>query len=120
MAISVRIDFIHIAGGEDNLGCLSYLNQQVAGEHNVTGTVQSYIPSVSSGVIQAENGEKLRFELSPPSLDLQGGDIVKFERAGNGQAVAVNVILQHRWADLLNEKHRQLVNEFHHTVLLEA
>lgn len=86
----------------------------------MTGTVQSYIPSVSSGIIQAENGEKLRFELSPPSLDLQGGDIVKFEQSGNGQAMAVNVVLQQRWADLLNEKHRQLVNDFHHMVLRNA
>ncbi len=102
------------------MGCLLYLNHQVAGEHDVTGTVQSYIPSVSSGIIQAENGEKLRFELASPSVELQGGDIVRFERSGNGRGVAVNVILHHRWVDLLNEKHRALVNEFHHTVHLEV
>jgi len=86
----------------------------------MTGIVQSYIPSASSGIIQAENGERLRFDLGHHFIDLQGGDIVEFERSVNGQATAINVILHRRWADLLNEKHRALVNEFHHTVHFEA
>jgi len=86
----------------------------------VTGTVQSFIPSVSSGIIQAENGEKLRFELDSHADELQGGDIVEFERSGNGRCLAINVSLHRRWADLLNEKHRTLVNEFHQLVHLDA
>ena len=119
-AACVPVRFTHIAGGEGNLGCLLYLNQQVAGERNVTGTVQSYIPSVLSGIIQADNGERLRFELGPCLIDLHGGDIVEFERSGNGRAVAVNVVLRLRGVDLLNERNRALVNEFHHTVHIEA
>ena len=84
------------------------------------GRVRSYIPAVGGGVIQAETGEEFRFSVGTGDTDLQGGDIVDFEPGGNGRFWAVNVTLRQRWATILNEKHRPLVNQFHKTVEIHA
>lgn len=81
------------------------------------GSIRSFAPSLSHGIILAENGQEIPFSVTADSADIQGGDIVSFELTGNGQPRAENVIVRYRWTDMLVEKHRGLLNQFHSTVL---
>ena len=82
----------------------------------MTGRVQCFIPAVRRGILQTECGDELPFLVPENSTDLQGGDIVEFDMGDAGQPFVRNITLRHRWAELLNEEHRPLVNQFHHTV----
>ena len=82
----------------------------------MTGRVRCYLPAAGRGVVQTESGDELPFRTSADVADLQGGDIVEFELANDGQNLALNVTLRRRWAEMLNDQHRALVNQFHDTI----
>ena len=86
----------------------------------MTGRVQCFVPAARRGIVLAESGQELSFVVPAGVGDLQGGDIVEFELVGDGQPCATNVTLRHRWADLLNEQHRPLVNQFHRTIQIRT
>ncbi len=79
----------------------------------MTGCVRAFLPGPGKGLLQADSGEELPFSLAGTVADLQGGDVVEFDVSPAGAPSAINVRLQHRWADLLNERERALVNDFH-------
>jgi hypothetical protein len=70
-------------------------------------------------MLETDTGEVLPFLAADGSPDLQGGDVVEFELGGTGGIQALNVTLRQRWATLLNERHRPLVNQLHDTVQLK-
>ena len=82
----------------------------------MTGRVQFFVPAARCGIVQAESGEELAFTVSAEISDLHGGDIVEFQPTHDGRRLALNVTLRQRWTEMLNEQHRPLVNQFHHTV----
>ena len=84
------------------------------------GRVRCFMPAVRRGILQTEAGDELPFSVSPDAVDLQGGDLVEFELAGDGRPFASVVTLRHRWAKMLNEQHRSLVNQFHHTIRIST
>ncbi len=86
----------------------------------MTGRVRLFIPAVRRGILQAESGQELPFSVPEEVADLHGGDIVEFELARDGRALASNITLRHRWAEMLNEQHRPLVNEFHNTIRIHT
>ena len=84
------------------------------------GRVRSFLPVARRGILQTETGDELLFSVPGNVVDLQGGDIVEFEMAGDGQRYAANVTLRRRWAETLNDQHRPLVNQFHNTIQIQA
>ncbi len=86
----------------------------------MTGTVRCFVPAARRGILQADNGQTLAFLVAPEVGDLQGGDLVEFEVGTNGQAGAQHVKLRHRWSDILNERHRVLVNQLHNTLEIQG
>lgn len=88
----------------------------------MTGRIRCYLPAAKRGIVQTEAGEELAFSLSNGSgiLDLNGGDLVEFDAASEGRKLATNIRLVRRWAEMLNEQHRPLVNQFHATVQIVA
>ena len=85
------------------------------------GKIRSFLPAAQRGILQTDSGDELPFSV-PPGIteDLQGGDIVEFELGHDGQPAVLNVTLRSRWATLLNEEHRPLVNQFHDTIRIHA
>jgi hypothetical protein len=84
----------------------------------VTGIVICYMPATRRGVLRSDAGHTLPFLIPESGCDLQGGDIVEYEAAAGSSRPARIVTLRRRWALLLNEEHRCLVNEFHDTVAI--
>lgn len=82
----------------------------------MTGRIQYFRPSAREGILQTDNGTELLFNVSQDLTDLHGGDIVEFQLGQDGRPVVSDVTLRHRWAEMLNEKHRPLVNQFHNTI----
>ena len=89
-------------------------------ERSVTGRVRFFMPAVRRGIVQAESGEELPFSVPQDGTQLQGGDIVEFERIDHGPPRASNITLRHRWAEVLDEQHRPLINQFHQTIRIHS
>lgn len=75
------------------------------------GSIRSYLPKSKRGLLQTPAGERFSF-LMDGSDDLHGGDVVEFDRAPNDR-IAINVRLQRRYADLLNQEQRSAVTALH-------
>ncbi|UCD27908.1 MAG: hypothetical protein JSV03_12495 [Planctomycetota bacterium] len=82
----------------------------------MTGRVRCFLPSERQGILQTETGTDLLFSVNEDFQDLHGGDIVEFQQGQDGKPVVKNVTLRHRWAEMLNQEHRSLVNQLHETV----
>ena len=87
----------------------------------MTGRIRYYRPSAREGILQTDTGAELPFNnVSNDLTDLHGGDIVEFQLGQEGRPVVTNITLRHRWTEMLNEKHRPLVNQFHNTIKIES
>lgn len=86
----------------------------------MTGRVQCFVPAARRGILLTETGDELPFSVPTDGANLQGGDIVEFELAEQEQSCVMNVTLRHRWVEMLNERHRPLVNQFHDTVRIST
>lgn len=83
----------------------------------LSGRVLCIRPTQGIGILLAESGEELAFQLSTGDVQVEGGDLIELQVHGGGQPLRVTSIrVQARWADELNTAHRALVNEFHRTV----
>lgn len=83
-------------------------------ERGMTGCVRSFLPGVGRGLVQTESGDRLPFSIQGRDLELYGGDVVEFDVPAGKAPEAVNLRLQRRWSELLNEHDRTLVNALHH------
>lgn len=86
----------------------------------MTGRVRCYLPAARRGILQADSGEELAFSISEDMTDLHGGDIVEFDLAEDGPRVVSNLTLRHRWSEMLSQRYRPLVRQFHDTIRIHA
>ena len=86
----------------------------------MTGRIRCFLPAARRGILQAETGDELLFSVPEHGTNLQGGDIVEFDLDNDGRPLALNVTLRRRWATMLNEQHRPLVNQLHNTIRIHA
>lgn len=86
----------------------------------MTGRVRCFVPAARRGILQTEAGDELPFSVPADVTEIQGGDIVEFELVQDGRLHVCNVTLRHRWAEMLNEEYRPLVNQFHDTIQIRT
>ncbi len=84
------------------------------------GRVRFFVPARRCGILQAESGEELRFSIPLEIPEVHGGDILEFQLDADGDPLGYSITIRSRWAEMLNEQHRPLVNAFHNTVRIHA
>jgi hypothetical protein len=88
------------------------------------GYVLVFRPVTGDGTIVTDSGAEVRFTSHGAGTELQGGDIVSFRMdrscGGTAPSTAGDVQVLQKWSDRLATTDRQLLQELHSIVQIEA